>query len=156
MKMRSKSGDKCLSNIRGGSGAHPPKIGKNTIFCVKSWFFTRNTSKDFFKCTPLPPNLKSWIRPWTCTSMINVWAKCNDSSLSCKLISRNWPKHVNSGLQFFLKSVDHDNGVKIRWCTTGWHVNTMINVWAKYGEHYINSLRLGFRRNFWSVFIWWR
>ena len=48
----------------------PPKIGKNIIFCVKSWFFTRNTPKmfappsarrNFFKCAP--PSLKSWIRP---------------------------------------------------------------------------------------------
>ena len=81
-------------------GARPPKIGKNKIFwskivifsheipqqfsrfplhlekiwffCVKSWFFTRNTPKifappsvrrNFFKC--VPPNLKSWIRPCT-------------------------------------------------------------------------------------------
>ena len=51
----------------------PPKIGKNMIFFgVKSWFFTWNTPKifappsalrNFFKCAP--PNLKSWIRPWT-------------------------------------------------------------------------------------------
>jgi hypothetical protein len=84
---------------RGGApGARPPKFGKNMIFWrkivifhtkypnnfraslrkwkkivffgVKSWFFTRNTSKifappsarrNFFKCAP--PNLKSWIRP---------------------------------------------------------------------------------------------
>jgi hypothetical protein len=41
------------------------------FFCIKSWFFTRNTPKIsgspfawciFFKCTP--PNLKSWISHW--------------------------------------------------------------------------------------------
>ena len=64
-----------------GEGAHPArapsKIGKNMIFWRKSWFFTRNTQtifalpsaqRNFFKCDPLPPNLKSWIRP------------CNDKS----------------------------------------------------------------------------
>ena len=44
---------------------------KYDFFVVKSWFFTRNTTKiyappsarrDFFKRTP--SNLKSWIRPW--------------------------------------------------------------------------------------------
>ena len=53
-------------------GGTSPKIGKNMIFCVKSWFFTRNTPnifapstarRDFFKCA-YPPNLKSWIRAW--------------------------------------------------------------------------------------------
>ena len=66
------------TNTRGGSrggapGARPPlKLEKIWFFCVKSWFFTRNTPKifappsvrrNFFKGAP-PPNLKSWIRPW--------------------------------------------------------------------------------------------
>ena len=70
----------CTNMCRGGSrgggapGARPPKIGKNMIFfCVKSWFFTRNTPNNFFKCAP--PNLKSWIRPW-CGSMIKVKQTC--------------------------------------------------------------------------------
>ena len=38
----------------GAPGAPPPKIGKNLIFCVKSWFFTRNTLQilDYFKYAP--------------------------------------------------------------------------------------------------------
>ena len=89
------------TDSRGAPGARSPKIGKNMIFwrkivifhtkypknfrasfrkwkkiwffCVKSWFFTRNTPKffappsarrNFFKCAP-PPNFKSWIRPWS-------------------------------------------------------------------------------------------
>ena len=51
-------------------GVHPPplKLEKIWFFCVKSWFFTRNTPKkfappstrhDFFSVHP--PNLKSWI-----------------------------------------------------------------------------------------------
>ena len=53
-----------------GAEAHPArapaKIGKNMIFCAKSWFFTRNTQKIFapssarrdffFKCAPLTWN----------------------------------------------------------------------------------------------------
>ena len=48
----------------------PLKLEKIWLFGVKSWFFTRNTPKmfapprNFFKCAPPPPNLKSWIRPW--------------------------------------------------------------------------------------------
>ena len=51
--------------------AHPSAIGKKWFFGVKSWFFTRNTQTNFaptsarrifFKC--IPPNLKSWNRPW--------------------------------------------------------------------------------------------
>ena len=52
--------------------APPPqkKLEKIWFFCVKSWFFTRNTPnifappsvrRNFFKCAT--PNLKSWIRP---------------------------------------------------------------------------------------------
>ena len=46
-------------------GGTPPKIGKNMIFGVQSWFFTRNTPKmfapssarrNFFKCAPLTRN----------------------------------------------------------------------------------------------------
>ena len=53
-------------------GAPPLKLEKILFFGVKSWFFTRNTPKmfappsarrNFFKCAP--PNLKSWIRPWS-------------------------------------------------------------------------------------------
>jgi hypothetical protein len=52
--------------------APPSAIEKIWFFGVKSWFFTRNTPKifeppsarrNFFKCAP--PNLKSWIRPWS-------------------------------------------------------------------------------------------
>ena len=52
--------------------ASPLKLEKIWFFCVKLWFFTRNTPKffappsarrDIFMCAP-PPNLKSWIRPW--------------------------------------------------------------------------------------------
>ena len=65
---------------RGGSRgrAHPAraptlKLEKIWFFGVKSWFFTRNTPticapasarRNCFKCGPLPPNLKSWIRPY--------------------------------------------------------------------------------------------
>jgi hypothetical protein len=50
---------------RGGSrGRAPPKIGKNMIFGVKSWFFTRNTPK----ISHLPPQLeKIWffgVKSW--------------------------------------------------------------------------------------------
>jgi hypothetical protein len=60
----------------GGGGEHPAsaplKLEKMWLFGVKSWFFRRNTPtffappsarRNFFKCAP--PNLKSWIRPWT-------------------------------------------------------------------------------------------
>ena len=48
--------------------APPSQLEKIRFFVVKSWFFTRNTPKffacrDFFKCAP--PNLKSWIHPWS-------------------------------------------------------------------------------------------
>jgi hypothetical protein len=46
-------------------GRHAPPIKLEKIrflIGVKSWFFTRNTRKKY-KCTPPPPNLKSWIRP---------------------------------------------------------------------------------------------
>ena len=34
---------------------------KNLIFCVKSWFFTRNTPTFYyFKCAPLPPLPITW------------------------------------------------------------------------------------------------
>ena len=64
---------------RGGSrGRTPPpppplKLEKLWFFGVKSWFFTRITPKmfappsarrNFFKCAPPPPNLKSSIHPW--------------------------------------------------------------------------------------------
>jgi hypothetical protein len=39
----------------------PLKLEKNNFFCLKSWFFTRNTQTIFLSA---PPNLKSWIRPW--------------------------------------------------------------------------------------------
>ena len=53
--------------IQGGTaGARPPKIGKKKrFFCVKSWFFTRNTPnifappsarRNFLKYTPLTWN----------------------------------------------------------------------------------------------------
>jgi hypothetical protein len=55
--------------------APPPlKLEKIWFFGVKPWFFTRNTPKffappsarrNFFKCAPPSPNLKSWIRPWS-------------------------------------------------------------------------------------------
>ena len=70
-------GNNSGADPRGGGGRtrHMPPSLKNwkkkmIFFCIKSWFFTRNTPKifvppstwrDFFKCTP--PNLKSWIRP---------------------------------------------------------------------------------------------
>ena len=47
------------------------KLEKIWFFCVKWWFFTRNTPKifappsarpNFLMCAP--SNLKSWIRPW--------------------------------------------------------------------------------------------
>ena len=58
--------------------------GKIWFFGVKSWFFTRNTPtifappsarRNFFKC--VPPNLKSWIRPWVyiCRFVYN-WSIC--------------------------------------------------------------------------------
>ena len=49
-----------------------PKSGKNMIFCVKSWFFTRNTPKlfaprsarrVFFKCAPSLEILDPPLRP---------------------------------------------------------------------------------------------
>jgi hypothetical protein len=50
--------------IRGGSrGAHaPPKIGKNMILGVKSWFFTWNTQKKIpvSLCSAPPPPLLTW------------------------------------------------------------------------------------------------
>jgi hypothetical protein len=61
--------------IRGGSKRERTlKLEKIWFFGVKSWFFTRNTPtifappsarRNFFKCA-LPPNLNSWIRPWSC------------------------------------------------------------------------------------------
>ena len=63
----------CRGGSMGGHTRHvsPLKLEKIWFLGVKSWFFTRNTSKifvppfarhNFFKCTP--PNFKSWIRPW--------------------------------------------------------------------------------------------
>ena len=54
----------------------PPQLETIWFFGVKSWFFTRNTPnifappsarRNFFKCapSPFPPNLKTWIRPWS-------------------------------------------------------------------------------------------
>jgi hypothetical protein len=38
---------------RGGGAPAPPKIGKNMIFCVKSWFSIQNT--PIFFSAPPPP-----------------------------------------------------------------------------------------------------
>ena len=49
--------------IQGGGapGARPPKIGKNVIsFCVKSWFFTRNTSTIFAPLSAIEKNMIFW------------------------------------------------------------------------------------------------
>jgi hypothetical protein len=62
--------------------APPLKLEKIRFFGVKSWFFTRNTPKNFpppsarrnfFKCAP--PNLKSWIRPWYGSYNLQLHAK---------------------------------------------------------------------------------
>jgi hypothetical protein len=66
-----------------GGGAHPArsplKLEKIWFFCVKWWFFIRNTPKifappsarrNFLKCAP--PNLKSWIRPWFMYSLDSI------------------------------------------------------------------------------------
>ena len=84
--------DDTYSGADPGGGAHPappppPKIGKNKkiwFFCVRSWFFTRNTPKlfappsarrNFFKCAPLTWNPGS--APVICSS--GQW--------SCELLS---------------------------------------------------------------------
>ena len=61
----------CQGRIQGGGGirrAPPPKkIGKNMIFCVRSWFSTSNTPKIFARLFQVRSlNLKSCIRPWLC------------------------------------------------------------------------------------------
>ena len=62
---------------------------KYDFWGVKSWFFfTRNTLKmfappsarrNFFKCAP--PNLKSWIRPWTLCNKVCLWYSLGTSFL---------------------------------------------------------------------------
>jgi hypothetical protein len=45
----------------GAPGACPPKIGKkNGFFCVKSWFFTRNTPKMFAPHSAIGKNTIFW------------------------------------------------------------------------------------------------
>ena len=67
----SRGGSRGGGRTRRAAPPPPLKLEKIWFFCVKSWFFTRNTPNIFappsarcnsFKC-PLPPNLKSWIRP---------------------------------------------------------------------------------------------
>ena len=64
------------SIFRGAPGAPLPPIKLEKI-----WFFTRNTPKmfappsarrNFFKCSPTPPNLKSRIRTWY-LSILKEW-----------------------------------------------------------------------------------
>jgi hypothetical protein len=50
----------------GSPGAPPPKIGKNMIFLARNTpniFAPPSARRNFLKYAP--PNLKSWIRPWT-------------------------------------------------------------------------------------------
>ena len=71
--------------IRGGSkGGRTLKLEKIWFFGIKSWFFTRNTTTifappsarpNFFKCA-LPPNLNSWIRPWSCYHFAGYFFFC--------------------------------------------------------------------------------
>ena len=84
----------CRQQGRIQGGVHlvraPSKIWKNMIFFgVKSWFFTRNTPTffappsarpNFLKFTP-PPNLKSWIRPWTIYVFAEKHQKCSPKTL---------------------------------------------------------------------------
>ena len=62
--------DRATRTKNSSSGADPrggahPKIGKNMIFWRKIVIFHTKYPNNFFKCA-LPPNLNSWIRPWSC------------------------------------------------------------------------------------------
>ena len=87
------------------------KLEKIWFFGVKSWFFTRNTPtifappsarRNFFKCA-LPPNLKSWIRPWLVYSGANFYLLGNRKS--CKLILFNVKMHIHNQNNY--KQVSH-------------------------------------------------
>jgi hypothetical protein len=76
-------------------------------------------------------------RPWphfhgllALLNVIQVFMIRSVSVLSCYLGS---PYLVRT-------SVDYDNEVKVRWHMTGWLVPTMIHVWTKFSEPWLNDL----------------
>lgn len=38
-----------------------------------------------------------------------------------------------------MKSAYHENEVKVRQYISGWHISSIINVWTKYGEPWVNG-----------------